>query len=175
MLDTVRPGWLMVLVKYWRLHLVSANKNHCTERGRPFRRVLQAKGANLCNIFDSFRNSRPSKSSFWNSHNTQALVSTQFQLIIRARGRLRHRMKSSRTKKTTRSHTFGGCGTCRRRHVKCDKVRPACLSCRAIGAVCDGFRQELKWVTNPESQGDKKGPKSDVHSHSARQHLYTGW
>lgn len=31
-----------------------------------------------------------------------------------------------------RIRTFNGCGTCRRRHVKCDQVRPTCLTCKVI-------------------------------------------
>ncbi|OQV10687.1 Fungal specific transcription factor domain-containing protein [Cladophialophora immunda] len=81
-------------------------------------------------------------------------------------------MKGGSNKKGTRSHTFGGCKTCRRRHVKCDKVRPTCLTCRAVGAVCGGFSQELKWVENPSGSG---GGEASAHpeGHSVRRYLYT--
>ncbi|KAK0111043.1 hypothetical protein ONS95_001423 [Cadophora gregata] len=35
-----------------------------------------------------------------------------------------------------------GCITCKKRHVKCDEVKPLCLRCQRLGFVCDGY--ELK-------------------------------
>ncbi|KAJ0421221.1 fungal-specific transcription factor domain-containing protein [Aspergillus carlsbadensis] len=35
--------------------------------------------------------------------------------------------------------SFGGCDTCRRRHVKCDETRPWCLLCRNAGVPCSGY------------------------------------
>ncbi|KAL3471241.1 hypothetical protein BJX99DRAFT_263438 [Aspergillus californicus] len=32
-----------------------------------------------------------------------------------------------------------GCGTCKRRHKRCDETEPICDSCRKSGYVCDGY------------------------------------
>ncbi|KAM5350186.1 hypothetical protein ACJ41O_006691 [Fusarium nematophilum] len=62
----------------------------------------------------------------------------------------------STSRKLRGSYSFGACETCRRRHVKCDKVRPHCLTCRAIGVACDGFKDPgLRWVTGSESTSTK--------------------
>ncbi|KAL2397512.1 hypothetical protein ABEF93_000140 [Exophiala dermatitidis] len=76
-------------------------------------------------------------------------------------------------KKPRRTHAFGGCGTCRRRHVKCDQVRPVCLTCQAVGAICDGFRTELKWVSESHGTGAKETVSQDLTSHTVRNHLFS--
>ena len=38
------------------------------------------------------------------------------------------------------------CYTCRRRHVKCDGIRPTCAKCAKKGVACLGYRKPLKWV-----------------------------
>ncbi|KAI7775071.1 hypothetical protein LA080_007407 [Diaporthe eres] len=40
----------------------------------------------------------------------------------------------------------GSCATCRRRHVKCDKTRPACNTCSKAGVGCDGFAADVRWA-----------------------------
>lgn len=46
-----------------------------------------------------------------------------------------------------RTHSFGGCQTCRRRHLKCDLVKPTRLTCQAAGVLCETYRHELIWKT----------------------------
>lgn len=67
-----------------------------------------------------------------------------------------------------RSHTLGGCRTCRRRHVKCDQKRPACENCHTLGLACEGFSDEVRWVRSSGSA------RSEVGRHGTRRHLYTG-
>ncbi|KIW77227.1 hypothetical protein Z517_09673 [Fonsecaea pedrosoi CBS 271.37] len=81
-------------------------------------------------------------------------------------------MTTVANKKRTRSHTFGGCKTCRRRHIKCDKVRPTCLTCSAVGAACEGFSQDLKWVDSRSRTTNNEG-RTESAGQSVRRHLYT--
>jgi hypothetical protein len=39
-----------------------------------------------------------------------------------------------------------GCGTCKRRKVKCDEARPTCTRCRNAGIECTGFVKRLRFV-----------------------------
>ncbi|KAH8589522.1 hypothetical protein B0O99DRAFT_636687 [Bisporella sp. PMI_857] len=39
-----------------------------------------------------------------------------------------------------------GCGSCKRRKVKCDDTRPNCTRCIAAGIKCAGFTQRLRFV-----------------------------
>ncbi|KAF2210699.1 hypothetical protein CERZMDRAFT_6503, partial [Cercospora zeae-maydis SCOH1-5] len=74
-----------------------------------------------------------------------------------------------------RSRSFEGCGTCRRRHVKCDLVRPRCLTCKAIGATCDGFTAEIRWMPLLHGGSDDHeigASEADV-GIATRRHLYT--
>lgn len=75
-----------------------------------------------------------------------------------------------------RSHAFGGCGTCRRRHVKCDQVRPSCLTCQAVGVACAGYHTELKWMATSGASIDQDAAQNDGKAvvQSARTHLYSG-
>lgn len=47
-------------------------------------------------------------------------------------------------------HTMGarskGCGTCKRRKVKCDETYPKCTRCLKAGIVCTGFAPRLRFV-----------------------------
>ncbi|KAF2106171.1 arginine metabolism regulation protein II [Lophiotrema nucula] len=40
---------------------------------------------------------------------------------------------------TGRTRSFGGCATCRSRHMKCDEGRPACSLCIHAGITCGGY------------------------------------
>ena len=74
-----------------------------------------------------------------------------------------------------RARTFGGCGTCRRRHVKCDEVRPVCLTCKATGAECEGFSAEIRWMSSDGSHsGYTVSEAAEKQAHSTRRHLYSG-
>ncbi|KAL2833039.1 fungal-specific transcription factor domain-containing protein [Aspergillus cavernicola] len=53
--------------------------------------------------------------------------------------------------KITKTKTFAGCWTCRRRKVKCDNRRPQCLRC---GASCEGYDVDLFWMDEKE-QGQR--------------------
>ncbi|EMT65554.1 Autophagy-related protein 2 [Fusarium odoratissimum] len=67
-------------------------------------------------------------------------------------------------------YALGGCLTCRRRHVKCDQVKPVCLTCQACGETCDGFSNDLCWVG--ASSSSKREAPADP-SQGSRRHLYT--
>ncbi|KAK7579418.1 hypothetical protein V3481_015218 [Fusarium oxysporum f. sp. vasinfectum] len=66
-------------------------------------------------------------------------------------------------------YALGGCHTCRRRHVKCDQVKPVCLTCQACGETCDGFSDDLCWVG--ASSSSKRESPADP-SQGSRRHLY---
>ncbi|KAF4446776.1 arginine metabolism regulation ii [Fusarium albosuccineum] len=82
-------------------------------------------------------------------------------------------MSNSRSRRT---HSFGGCKTCRKRHLKCDQSVPKCNRCRLAGLACEGFTPALRWLisTGPEvydkqpSQPAETGPQQ-----FSRRHLYT--
>ncbi|KAK5948010.1 hypothetical protein OHC33_010938 [Knufia fluminis] len=44
---------------------------------------------------------------------------------------------------TSRTRSFGGCGTCRARHIKCDETRPTCTTCEVYNLVCDGYHRRI--------------------------------
>ncbi|KAL2845866.1 fungal-specific transcription factor domain-containing protein [Aspergillus pseudoustus] len=46
-------------------------------------------------------------------------------------------------RKVTKTKTFAGCWTCRRRKVKCDNYRPQCRRC---GVTCEGYNVDLYWM-----------------------------
>ncbi|KAL4953746.1 hypothetical protein BDW69DRAFT_151523 [Aspergillus filifer] len=43
-------------------------------------------------------------------------------------------------------YTSGGCGTCRRRKVKCDEMKPHCLRCTKYGHQCAGYDKKRAFV-----------------------------
>ena len=76
-----------------------------------------------------------------------------------------------------RKHAFGGCGTCRRRHVKCDQARPFCLACRAVDVACEGYSSDVRWLqpATLSSASDTKAAEIEGGSSSTtRHHLYSG-
>ncbi|OAL49298.1 hypothetical protein IQ07DRAFT_76847 [Pyrenochaeta sp. DS3sAY3a] len=54
-----------------------------------------------------------------------------------------------------RVRSFGGCATCRHRHMKCDEGRPACLGCKNAGLVCGGYAKNIffDFEDAPETAG----------------------
>ena len=82
--------------------------------------------------------------------------------------------KNGLAKKSHRSHSFGGCDTCRRRHVKCDQIRPTCLTCKAVGVECAGYRTDLEWVTTSNASSTNLGTSPAARRLSSRRHLYSG-
>lgn len=93
-------------------------------------------------------------------------------------------MPPSRKSKSRRTHTLGGCQTCRRRHVKCDQMRPTCLTCRAFGVSCEGYSTEIRWMSGKHQSQQQRQSSSESRSadksatssggHGTRRHLYTG-
>ncbi|KAL2800253.1 fungal-specific transcription factor domain-containing protein [Aspergillus keveii] len=69
----------------------------------------------------------------------------------------------------TRSHFLGSCHTCRRRHVRCDRERPSCSKCRALGVACEGFSDDMCWVSYNEQDSDV----TDGQRQGMRRHLYS--
>ncbi|KAJ1708029.1 hypothetical protein AFCA_008876 [Aspergillus flavus] len=92
-------------------------------------------------------------------------------------------MPPSRKSKSRRTHTLGGCQTCRRRHVKCDQMRPTCLTCRAFGVSCEGYSTEIRWMSGKHQSQQQRQSSSESRSadksatssggHGTRRHLYT--
>ncbi|KAE8155026.1 fungal-specific transcription factor domain-containing protein [Aspergillus avenaceus] len=50
---------------------------------------------------------------------------------------------ASETANSSRTRSFGGCTTCRSRHVKCDERRPTCAMCSYFGLVCAGYEKGI--------------------------------
>ncbi|KAG9255208.1 uncharacterized protein F5Z01DRAFT_635496 [Emericellopsis atlantica] len=44
-----------------------------------------------------------------------------------------------------------GCQSCRKRRIKCDKVKPECSQCVRIGKKCSGYRDQLSLMFRDES------------------------
>ena len=86
----------------------------------------------------------------------------------------RHAFKM-RSAKLKRSHTFGGCATCRRRHVKCDQKTPTCERCRRAGLSCS-FAPTLRWLvsTGLDICEEDRLAEDDATAPRTKQHLYTG-
>ena len=82
--------------------------------------------------------------------------------------------KASRKGPARRSRSFGGCGTCRRRHVKCDQVRPICLTCKAVGAECEGFSAEIRWMKSSKDGNEPEDAMLAGKSGATRRHLFSG-
>ncbi|KAM5344184.1 hypothetical protein ACJ41O_012721 [Fusarium nematophilum] len=78
--------------------------------------------------------------------------------------------------RSKRTHSFGGCKTCRKRHLKCDQSVPKCNRCRLAGLTCEGFAPSLRWLiaTGPEVY-DKQPPQpaETGTEQFSRRHLYT--
>lgn len=82
---------------------------------------------------------------------------------------------SSRSGKTAsqarRKNALGVCSTCRRRHIKCDLVRPICGGCKAIGSACEAVEPDLIWQATTTPSQKRKSPGSTPLA--PRRHLYT--
>lgn len=84
------------------------------------------------------------------------------------------KMPALKRARQSRSHTMGGCATCRRRHVKCDQVKPQCLTCRAIGITCGGFSYGLRWMPSAAETVQDVPDAGRMPAEGTRRHLYTG-
>ncbi|EHK22824.1 uncharacterized protein TRIVIDRAFT_29249 [Trichoderma virens Gv29-8] len=68
--------------------------------------------------------------------------------------RARHTRRSS-----TRART--GCNTCKKRHVKCDETRPACLNCMKWRGYCDSYADS---TTTSSSSASSSAPSLQIQS-----------
>ncbi|KAL4993961.1 fungal-specific transcription factor domain-containing protein, partial [Aspergillus recurvatus] len=77
---------------------------------------------------------------------------------------------------TGRVHSLGGCKTCRNRHAKCDRNRPACRQCINRRIACEGYPEDIRWMpTWSDQSGIEKGTEcggSDERV-GVRHYLYT--
>lgn len=56
-----------------------------------------------------------------------------------------------------------GCITCKKRRVKCDETKPACIKCTSLGYRCDGYVPLKTWLFEPGSKNTKASTeKSDA-------------
>lgn len=56
--------------------------------------------------------------------------------------------------------TFTGCWTCRRRRLKCDETRPACLQCLSKEVYCEGYGAKLQWLRPNAVLGSRENTQS---------------
>lgn len=72
-----------------------------------------------------------------------------------------------------RTHVLGGCQSCRKRHQKCDQVRPKCLTCQAVGIECQGYDTSIQWVFHDGSESfeDKRGTRRHLYTEQARRSM----
>ncbi|KAF2016362.1 hypothetical protein BU24DRAFT_409470 [Aaosphaeria arxii CBS 175.79] len=54
------------------------------------------------------------------------------------------------------------CYTCRRRHVKCDRILPSCAKCAKKGVQCLGYQKPLRWADGVAVRGKLKGKRQPV-------------
>ncbi|KAH7125566.1 hypothetical protein B0J11DRAFT_308980 [Dendryphion nanum] len=54
------------------------------------------------------------------------------------------------------------CYTCRRRHVKCDRILPTCAKCAKKGVPCLGYQKPLRWADGVAVRGKLKGKSEPV-------------
>lgn len=78
------------------------------------------------------------------------------------------------TSRSRSAHSFEGCKTCRKRHLKCDQTTPRCKRCCISGLKCD-FRAVLRWVLvkGPDDLSTVAPPANEATQYS-RRHLYSG-
>ncbi|CVK95946.1 related to ARG81-transcription factor involved in arginine metabolism [Fusarium mangiferae] len=78
--------------------------------------------------------------------------------------------------KSRRTHSFGGCKTCRKRHLKCDQSLPRCNRCKQAGLNCEGFTPALRWLVSTGREVYDRQPTqiADVGAEQySRRHLFT--
>jgi hypothetical protein len=54
-------------------------------------------------------------------------------------------------------HAAEDCFRCTKRNIKCDRRRPYCSQCLAIGNGCSGYRTKLTWGLGVASRGKHRG------------------
>lgn len=66
-------------------------------------------------------------------------------------------MGAPRVRKKQFAHKVrSGCGSCKKRHVKCDEEKPICRRCRLAGFECI-YNVPKPWTFDPSPSGDEKG------------------
>ncbi|KAL7787007.1 hypothetical protein V8C37DRAFT_391501 [Trichoderma ceciliae] len=70
----------------------------------------------------------------------------------KGRGGIHRFALDTRTRHTRRSSTRArtGCITCKKRHVKCDETRPACLNCMKWRGYCDSYSDNSASSLQPQ-------------------------
>ncbi|KAL9487997.1 hypothetical protein ACSS6W_000274 [Trichoderma asperelloides] len=79
----------------------------------------------------------------------------------RGRGGVHRFALDTRTRHTRRSSTRArtGCNTCKKRHVKCDETRPACLNCMKWRGYCDSYSDASDSSSQPQSRASSSNTK----------------
>lgn len=75
-----------------------------------------------------------------------------------------------------RVHSLGGCKTCRRRHIKCDKSRPVCRQCANRSLAC-GYSSDIRWMPpsgDPNNTTSKTEQCESIPDLGTRHYLYSG-
>ena len=62
-----------------------------------------------------------------------------------------------RRRRTPISNAAEDCSACRKRQVRCDRVRPYCSQCVEIGRDCPGYKTTLTWGVGVASRGKLRG------------------
>ncbi|KAF2019202.1 hypothetical protein BU24DRAFT_418802 [Aaosphaeria arxii CBS 175.79] len=73
-----------------------------------------------------------------------------------------------------RSRSFGGCVTCRNRHMKCDETRPSCLICSQAGFTCGGYEKNIFFNLGDSSSDGATRFRRPVLTEKERQSM-SGW
>ncbi|EEU38891.1 uncharacterized protein NECHADRAFT_55664 [Fusarium vanettenii 77-13-4] len=63
-------------------------------------------------------------------------------------------VRNTKNQRRRGNYSLGGCETCRVRHVKCDRVRPACTNCVKSQKTCEFSSHEVRWMPSAGLQGD---------------------
>ncbi|ETS03282.1 hypothetical protein M419DRAFT_128575 [Trichoderma reesei RUT C-30] len=97
----------------------------------------------------------------------------QFTLpIVKGSGSSRiHRFAlDSRARHTRRSSTRArtGCLTCKKRHVKCDETRPACLNCMKWRGYCDSYSDNTSSASSSQQPQSRPLPSKGKLIHSKK-------
>ncbi|KPM37602.1 hypothetical protein AK830_g8974 [Neonectria ditissima] len=58
-----------------------------------------------------------------------------------------------------------GCGTCRARRIRCDRVVPSCVRCTRAGRECDGYGLRLSWPRDGDRRRAVVGPNPAKQQH----------
>ncbi|KAL7922863.1 hypothetical protein ACQKWADRAFT_291656 [Trichoderma austrokoningii] len=87
----------------------------------------------------------------------------------KGRGGVHRFALDSRTRHTRRSSTRArtGCNTCKKRHVKCDEARPACLNCMKWRGYCDSYSDAAEPSSQLQSRISSSSNTKLIHTKKA--------